>query len=98
MMKTNVVKWKPRTFFEQVPLAVVKQKIGGVDVTTAPTVPDNLIVMETARRLCPECGELLEWIERNRIEQRELDYYHRCLRGCGLYCYDLGARSWIKLA
>jgi hypothetical protein len=97
-MKTNVVKWKPRTHFEQVPVAVVKRIAGGEGAVAVAPAPDNLVAMETARRFCPGCGQLLDWIERNRIEQRELDYYHRCLRGCGLYCYDLTARSWIKLA
>jgi hypothetical protein len=97
-MKSNVVEWRPRTHFEQVPVAVVKRLTGGEEAMTGTARPNNLLVMETARRFCPGCGQLLEWIERNRIEQREFDYYHRCLRGCGLYCYDLGARNWIKLA
>lgn len=97
-MKTNVFGWKPRTHFEQVPLAVVKRIATAEDAMAPGAEPNNLLVMKTPRRLCPNCGELLEWIERNRIEQREFDYYHRCLRGCGLYCYDLGGRNWIKLA
>jgi hypothetical protein len=97
-MKTNLFRWRPRTHFEQVPLADVERIISDEEAPTDKMAPDNLDVVESARRLCPSCGKPLEWIERNSIEQREFDYYHRCLSGCGLYCYDLGARAWIKLA
>jgi PAS domain-containing protein len=26
------------------------------------------------------------------------DYYQWCANGCGLYCYDLDAKVWVKLA
>jgi CheY-like chemotaxis protein len=46
---------------------------------------------------CPQCCEPLSWVERGRIEAREFDYYHWCARGCGLYCFDIAARTWIRL-
>jgi CheY-like chemotaxis protein len=49
-------------------------------------------------RPCPQCGSALEWLERGTISGIEYDYHHWCLNGCGLYCYDRRAGSWIKLA
>ncbi len=46
---------------------------------------------------CPQCCEPLSWVERGRIDAREFDYYQWCARGCGLYCFDLAARKWIRL-
>jgi CheY-like chemotaxis protein len=46
---------------------------------------------------CPHCCEPLSWLERGRIDTREFDYYHWCSRGCGLYCFDIAARTWIRL-
>lgn len=46
---------------------------------------------------CPQCCEPLSWVERGRVDAREFDYYHWCARGCGLYCYDIAARTWIRL-
>jgi hypothetical protein len=44
MMKTRNAKQKPRTHFEQVPLAVVKKLIGAEPVNPAKTGAKNLIV------------------------------------------------------
>ena len=52
---------------------------------------------EAARR-CPGCATQLEWIERGRLYGIEYDYYRWCPKGCGLYCYDCSAQSWVKLA
>ena len=49
-------------------------------------------------RRCPCCAQPLNWVETGRIDGAEYDYYHRCGRGCGLYCYDRAARRWVKLA
>jgi DNA-binding response OmpR family regulator len=49
-------------------------------------------------RVCPECHQPLEWVERGRIGQVEYDYYRWCERGCGLYCYRRGSRKWVRLA
>lgn len=48
-------------------------------------------------RPCPECGRMLEWIERGRIAGAEYDYYRWCSQGCGLRCYDRTAAKWVKL-
>lgn len=49
-------------------------------------------------RNCPACGSGLEWIERGRLCGSEYDYYRWCASGCGLYCYDRDADTWVKLA
>jgi CheY-like chemotaxis protein len=49
-------------------------------------------------RPCPNCASRLEWLERGTIGGVEYDYYHWCLNGCGLYCYDRRAADWVKLA
>ena len=54
--------------------------------------------VESRRRLCPQCGTRLDWIERGRIGGAEYDYYRWCLSGCGLYCYDRNTSRWVKLA
>jgi DNA-binding response OmpR family regulator len=54
--------------------------------------------VESRRRLCPQCANALDWIERGRIGGSEYDYYRWCLKGCGLYCYDRHASKWVKLA
>lgn len=54
--------------------------------------------LDGTARGCPSCGHRLEWVERGRIGEIEYDYYHWCAQGCGLYCYDRPARSWVKLA
>jgi hypothetical protein len=46
---------------------------------------------------CPSCGKALDWIERGRLDGVEYDYYHWCESGCGLYCYERRAETWIKL-
>jgi len=53
---------------------------------------------ESATRTCPSCTQPLEWIENGRIGAASYDYYQWCLQGCGLYCYDLDAKVWVKLA
>jgi hypothetical protein len=54
--------------------------------------------IDDAVRACPSCGASLDWIERGRIGGGEYDYYHWCLKGCGLYCYNRTAKTWLKLA
>jgi CheY-like chemotaxis protein len=54
--------------------------------------------MASGSRLCPECGQALDWIEQGRIGGVAYDYYRWCLKGCGLFCYDRDARRWVKLA
>jgi DNA-binding response OmpR family regulator len=49
-------------------------------------------------RACPRCGQSLEFIERGRLLGVDYEYYRWCVRGCGLYCYERRAESWIKLA
>ena len=49
-------------------------------------------------RPCPSCGSLLEWSERGTLEGQDYDYFHWCREGCGLYCYRLMSKDWIKLA
>jgi DNA-binding NtrC family response regulator len=49
-------------------------------------------------QVCPNCCGPLEWIEQKTIGGSDYDYYHWCGRGCGLYCFDRGAKSWLKLA
>lgn len=51
-----------------------------------------------ATRSCPKCGKRLEWIEHGRLNGVEYDYYRWCTTGCGLYCYERRAETWIKLA
>jgi DNA-binding response OmpR family regulator len=48
-------------------------------------------------RPCPDCSEPLEWIERGAVAGAEYDYYRWCRRGCGLYCFDRAAETWVKL-
>ncbi len=50
------------------------------------------------QRRCPTCGSLLEWIESGTIEGVEYDYFHRCARGCGLFCFERLTGRSIKLA
>ena len=49
-------------------------------------------------RTCPECGGGLEWLERGTIDGIEYDYYRRCAKACGLYCYDRTGAEFQKLA
>jgi Response regulator containing CheY-like receiver, AAA-type ATPase, and DNA-binding domains len=51
-----------------------------------------------ATRSCPKCGKRLEWIEHGRLNGVDYDYYRWCTTGCGLYCYERRAETWIKLA
>ena len=51
-----------------------------------------------AHRRCPGCAGPLEFVERGRLYGIEYDYYRWCPEGCGLYCYDCGAKAWVKLA
>jgi len=48
-------------------------------------------------RPCPRCGTPLAWRERGHLNGVEYDYYGWCARGCGLYCFNRGAASWLKL-
>jgi CheY-like chemotaxis protein len=52
---------------------------------------------ETVLSRCPQCREPLEWVERATLAGHEYDYYRRCLRGCGLHCFDRTAHVWVKL-
>lgn len=54
--------------------------------------------VEAGSRTCPVCRGPLEWIESGRIAGATYDYYRWCWQGCGLYCYDQNAESWVKLA
>jgi DNA-binding response OmpR family regulator len=49
-------------------------------------------------RVCPQCSAPLFWVERQRLEGIEYDYYRECPRGCGLYCFDRAAGRWVTLA
>jgi PAS domain-containing protein len=44
------------------------------------------------------CTELLEFIENGRLGYVWYDYYQWCASGCGLYCYDVQAQLWVKVA
>lgn len=50
------------------------------------------------RRTCPRCANTLEWLERGAVDDVEYDYYRWCPSGCGLYCFDRTANSFMKLA
>lgn len=65
------------------------------DLLARPTAPVTHVPSQDAR--CPQCCEPLTWIERGRIDAREFEYYQWCARGCGLYCFDIAARKWIRL-
>ena len=52
----------------------------------------------SATRTCPECAHPLEWIENGRVGAVAYDYYQWCAKGCGLFCFDLDAGRWVKLA
>jgi DNA-binding response OmpR family regulator len=49
-------------------------------------------------RRCPRCNDLLSWVDRGSIAGREFDYFDWCAGGCGLHCYDLGMKVWLRLA
>jgi CheY-like chemotaxis protein len=49
-------------------------------------------------RGCPQCSTPLVWVERQRLEGIEYDYYRECPTGCGLYCFDCTAGRWVTLA
>ena len=49
-------------------------------------------------RVCPQCSTPLVWLERQRLEGIEYDYYRPCPTGCGLYCFDSAAARWVTLA
>ena len=53
MMNTRNAKQKPRTHFEQIPLAVVKKVIGAEPVKPATTGAKNLIVEEASSKTEP---------------------------------------------
>lgn len=57
------------------------------------TAPDDT----TAPRFCPRCGEELSWTERRVTLGVVFDYFDPCPRGCGLFCYDHGARNFVAL-
>ena len=52
---------------------------------------------DVTMRPCPQCDAPLDWIERATIGSIEYDYYRSCLRGCGLYCFDRTAHTWVRL-
>jgi CheY-like chemotaxis protein len=52
----------------------------------------------TGSRRCPECGTALGWLETGRLGGSVFDYYEWCGQGCGLYCFDRAATTWVKLA
>ncbi len=54
--------------------------------------------LEASVRSCPKCRTALDWIERGSLGGSEYDYYHWCIRGCGLFCYDRTLRRWLRLA
>jgi len=54
--------------------------------------------LEAHSRTCPVCCGSLEWLECGRIGGVTYDYYRWCPQGCGLYCFDQNAESWVKLA
>ena len=74
--------------------------------TTAAAQPGKRPTLVTAQRRraasrarnCPQCGATLPWIERGRIGGVEYDYYQWCRNGCGLYCFDRVASTWLRLA
>jgi hypothetical protein len=49
-------------------------------------------------RSCPRCHHTLDWIETGELDGALFDYYRWCARGCGLYCFDRGADSFVRLA
>jgi DNA-binding response OmpR family regulator len=53
-------------------------------------------LVATAGR-CPDCSATLQWIERGSIAGTEYDFYRWCRNGCGLFCFDRTANSWIRL-
>ena len=63
-------------------------------LTSPQTVKRN---SQQTTRSCPGCGGVLEWIERGRLHGVEYDYYRWCEAGCGLYCYECRAETWVKL-
>lgn len=54
-------------------------------------------ILSKRERPCPQCGALLEWVERSAVAGAEYDHYRACDAGCGRYSYDWRARLWIKL-
>ena len=74
-------------------VAPLRQK--SADLLGRAKMPSAQVATHDAR--CPQCCEPLSWVERGRIDTREFDYYHWCSRGCGLYCFDISARRWIRL-
>lgn len=62
-----------------------------------PKAPQPLPSGDLARS-CPNCCGTLDWIEQKTVGGRSYDYYHWCARGCGLYCFDRGGKTWLKLA
>ena len=53
---------------------------------------------ESRERRCPRCGGRLDWVEQGTIGGIRYDYYRGCVKGCGLYCFDLTAGQWVRLA
>ena len=89
----NLARLRARSERARARLAPLLQK--SADLLSRPTTPVADVPPPAAR--CPQCCELLTWIERGRINAREFDYYHWCSRGCGLYCFDVAARKWTRL-
>lgn len=58
----------------------------------------NTKVEELAASRCPGCSRPLVWIERGVLGGHEYDYFHWCLSGCGLYCFERKSNVWTKLA
>jgi two-component system, chemotaxis family, chemotaxis protein CheY len=65
------------------------------EAAARPQPPDSSL--QAGQRPCPQCGDPLEWIEQGCIGAAHYDYFRWCARGCGLYCFDRGADTWLKL-
>ncbi len=53
--------------------------------------------VDKKRRLCPQCGTRLNWVETRRWEGVTYDYYRQCTSGCGLSCFNRGSQAFEVL-
>jgi two-component system, cell cycle response regulator DivK len=53
--------------------------------------------VDKKRRLCPQCGTRLTWVETRRWRAGTYDYYRECTSGCGLLCFNRASRAFELL-
>lgn len=74
----------------------------GTSKTSSETAPSSTRATREAkidkvRRVCPQCGTRLKWVETRRWRGVTYDYYHECTSGCGLSWFNRTSRAFETL-